>query len=168
MFTDGASDRVVDVFLGDFVMCHRVPLDGPAFAWKEHPSLDLVELTLTKLQIVESNPKDLNDVAGLLAVHELGDGPEQLDAGRLARSLASDWGLWRTVTANLDRLASAAREGLLPGGAGRTGGERAAELRGWIDRAGKSMRWRARAKVGERVSWYDTPEEPESAWAQVR
>jgi len=167
MFTDGVSDRVVDVFLGHFVMCHTVPLERDAFAWAEHPSLDLVELVLTKLQVVESNAKDLNDVAALLAHHELGDGAERLNADRLARRLAGDWGLWRTVTGNLDRLAGAAGEGRLPA-AGQTVAARTFELRQRIDGAAKTLRWKARAKVGERVPWYDTPEEPESTWAAVR
>jgi hypothetical protein len=166
MFTDSAG-RVIDVFLGRFTMCHTVPLDGDAFAWADHPSLDLVELVLTKLQIVESNPKDLHDAAGLLALHELGDGPERLDADRLARRLAADWGLWRTVTGNLDRLAESAQAGLLPAHGERILG-RTAQLREHIDRSSKSLRWKARARVGERVPWYDTPEEPESDWAEVR
>ena len=29
-----------------------------------------------------------------------------------------------------------------------------------IDEAPKSMRWRARARVGERVPWYELPEGP--------
>jgi hypothetical protein len=167
MFTDPATGRVIDVFLGRFTMCHTVPFDGDAFAWTEHPSLDLVELVLTKLQIVESNPKDLSDVAGLLALHELGDGPERLDGIRLARRLAADWGLWRTVTGNLDRLGESARAGLLPAHGERVL-RRSAQLREQIDRTAKTLRWKARARVGERVPWYDTPEEPESDWAEVR
>jgi hypothetical protein len=166
MFADPAN-RVIDVFLGQFTMCHTVPLDRDAFAWADHPSLDLVELLLTKLQVVESNPKDLHDAAGLLALHELGDGPERLDGERLARRLAVDWGLWRTVTGNLDRLAEGVQAGLLPVH-GEHVLERTAELRERIDRSSKSLRWKARARVGERVPWYDTPEEPESDWAEVR
>jgi len=109
-----------------------VPLDA-GIRVEGHPSLDLVELTLTKLQIVESNPKDLNDVAGLLAVTSSGR-PRAARRRPSRRSLASDWGLWRTVTANLDRLASAASEGQLP--AEPADRRRACrELRGWIDRA---------------------------------
>jgi hypothetical protein len=167
MYSDEDSGRVIDVFLGQFAMCHTVPLDRDAFAWTEHPSLDLVELVLTKLQVVESNPKDLHDVAGLLALHELGDGPERLDGERLARRLAADWGLWRTVTGNLDRLAESAQAGLLPAHGERVL-QRTAQLREHIDRSSKTLRWKARARVGERVPWYDTPEEPESDWSEVR
>jgi hypothetical protein len=167
MYVDPASERVVDVFLGQFEMCHAIPLESDAFAWVGHPSLDLVELLLTKLQVVESNSKDLSDVAGLLAFHELGSGPERLDAERLARRLAGDWGLWRTVTGNLERLKLAAVQGELPAAAVLVG-SRVAELSESIDAAAKSLRWKARARIGERVPWYDTPEEPENDWAQVR
>lgn len=167
MYSDLATEHVVDVFLGHFAMCHTVPLQDDAFAWVEHPSLDLVELVLTKLQIVESNAKDLHDVAALLAAHELGSGGERLDAARLARRLAGDWGLWRTVTGNLQGLQEAAEEGLLPA-RGDHVLERVVELREHIDRESKSLRWKARARVGERVPWYDTPEEPQGDWAVVR
>ena len=84
MFADGPTESVIDVFLGIFSMCHEVTLSDEAFNPVGHPSLDLVELCLTKLQVVECNEKDLRDVAGLLAFHELGDGPERLDAVRLS------------------------------------------------------------------------------------
>jgi hypothetical protein len=167
MFTDAARGHVVDVFLGQFAMCHTVPLDRDAFAWADHPSLDLVELTLTKLQVLESNPKDLNDVAGLLAFHELGEGPERLDAERLGRRLACDWGLWRTVTGNLTLIARRAADGSLPARSPVVA-ERTAELSARVDSVAKTLRWKARARIGERVPWYDTPEEPESSWARVR
>jgi hypothetical protein len=34
-------------------------------------------------------------------------------------------------------------------------------LEGEIDRAPKSIAWRARAVIGERMPWYDNPEEPD-------
>ncbi|MBI2237176.1 MAG: hypothetical protein HYU54_01440, partial [Actinobacteria bacterium] len=37
--------------------------------------------------------------------------------------------------------------------------ERAAGLRRALEGAPKSLRWKVRARVGERVSWYQEPEE---------
>ena len=165
MFADPHTECVVDVFLGVFSMCHEVTLDDDAFRPPEHPSLDVVELSLTKLQVVECNDKDLKDVAGLLAFHDLGEGPETVDAVRLARRLAQDWGLWRTVTENLDRLLRYAEP--LPAHAPVIV-ERVKRLRDAIDAAPKSMRWRARARVGDRMAWYQRPDEPETEFFEVR
>jgi hypothetical protein len=165
MFSDADTESVVDVFLGVFSMCHEVILDDNAFSPLEHPSLDLVELCLTKLQVVECNQKDLHDVAGLIAFHELGSGPEALDASRLAKRLARDWGLWRTVTENLDRLRRHA-DGLP--GFGDVVRERIDGLRAVIDAAPKSMRWRTRARIGDRMAWYEIPQEPDTQPSRVR
>ena len=165
MFADGATGTVIDVFLGVFSMCHEVILNDEAFTPAQHPSLDLVELCLTKLQVVECNEKDLRDVAGLLAFHEFGPGPERLDGGRLSDRLARDWGLWRTVTGNLERVDGYAHT--LPEH-GDVIGRRVTGLLERIDAAPKSMRWRARARVGDRVPWYETPNEPDTVPAQVR
>jgi hypothetical protein len=161
MFADPESGSRIDVFLGSFAMCHTVPLPADAFAGPS-AALALPELALMKLQVVEANEKDLRDVAALLAVHDAG----ALDGGRLAAALAKDWGLWRTVTANLERLARLAT------GAGVATDavvqSRARELLAAVEAAPKSMRWRARARIGERTPWYDVPEEPETEAVAVR
>jgi hypothetical protein len=160
MFADPDTGARLDVFLGSFAMCHEVPLPGEAFGGDD-VAVAVPELVLTKLQVIEANEKDLRDVAALLAFHDVAD----IDGGRLARALARDWGLWRTVTANLDRLAGV-RLGAPELDAGLAGNLRA--LREAIDAESKSMRWKARAKVGDRVAWYDTPEEPETEATEVR
>lgn len=165
MFFDEQTSSQVDVFLGLFSMCHEVVLGDDAFRPPEHPSLDLVELVLTKLQVVECNPKDLNDVAGLLAFREIGLGPGSLNAGRFADRLGGDWGLWRTVTQNLDQLADHAQA--IPAHGPVIIG-RVEELRAAAESSPKSIRWRARARVGDRVVWYETPEEPETESLRVR
>ena len=115
-------------------------------------TLTPADLLLTKLQVVEVNERDLKDAAAILHDHDSGD-------ERVAEILAADWGWWRTVTANLDQLAGWV--------SGLTGFERGAErirvriaaLAHRIDDQPKSLRWKARAKVGERVRWYELPEE---------
>jgi hypothetical protein len=145
----------IDVFCGSFAMCHEVPIDKPAYLPEEHPSLALVELLLTKLQIVASNEKDLLDTGLLLAFHTV----DEIDGERFAGVLARDWGLWRTVTANLTRLETWAQEQAPD--ARLEIGARARELRELAESAPKSRRWKTRAMVGERVRWYEEPEEPE-------
>ena len=67
------------------------------------------------------------------------------------RLVADDWGLWRTATGTLDRVAE-----LRPDVA-----EPALQLRRALDEAPKGRKFRMRARVGERVRWYEPPDEVE-------
>jgi hypothetical protein len=93
-----------------------------------------------------------------------GDEPGTIGLGRIRPIIGSDWGWWRTVTLNLTRitaLASGAGQRLVPAGGKHDAIEQLAVLSNAIEATPKSLRWTARAKVGERVRWYETPEETE-------
>lgn len=159
-FRNPGSGRRVDVFVGKFEMCHTLEM-------AERLALDdltvpLAELVLTKLQIVELNTKDQLDLFSLFLNHDVGaTDTGEINARYIARVCAEDWGLWRTCTRNLERLGAAAD--LL----GLSSDERAL-IRTRLDTAGrfigerqKTMKWRARAAIGERLQWYELPEEPQ-------
>ena len=138
----------LDVFVEVFEMCHRIDL-GPRLPL-DSPTLPVSDLLLTKLQVVELNTKDADDVAVLLRHHELGQGDgDHVDLDYLAGLVSDDWGLWRTLTGTLQRL-----EELQPDVAVQARAVRAA-----LDEAPKTRRFRLRAKVGERKRWYELPEE---------
>jgi hypothetical protein len=127
-------------------------------------TLDLTDLLLTKLQIVELNEKDAQDVLYLCAAYAVreGDEPGTIGLGRIRQLVGNDWGWWRTVTLNLDRitaLASGDGQGLLPAGGTYDAVEQLGILSKAAESAPKSLRWKARAKVGERVRWYEEPQE---------
>jgi len=126
-------------------------------------TLDPLDLLLTKLQIVHLNEKDVDDCLQLLVTFPIAesDEPGTMDL-RVFRSLVGDdWGWWRTVTQNLEQI-----RGILAAGP-RTaieGGEldAAAQVEALVDAAEdapKSRRWRLRSRVGDRVRWYELPEE---------
>jgi hypothetical protein len=167
MYVSPETGVQVDIFIGEFSMCHEVPLDDCAFAPDGHPSLSATELLLTKLQVVELSEKDAIDAASLLAFHDIDERPENIHGGRIARLLANDWGLWRTVTANLAKLRERAELDTLPA-RGDAVKHRVEHLARLIDRERKSFRWKARAKVGDRVQWYSEPDEPVKEWIPVR
>lgn len=144
----------VDVFLDRIEMCHALAV-GDRFV-EGSETLPLTDLLLLKTQIIETNEKDLTDAVALLLDHPL-DRDAGLDAERFADVLASDWGWWRTSTMVLDRIVGYARG--LPEIDAETVAARAADLRQAADEKPKGLRWRARAKVGDRASWYETPEE---------
>ncbi len=158
-----ASPRgfVVDVLVGAFQMCHRLELgrDLPASGLTIHPA----DLLLTKLQIVQIEDKDLMDTAALLldlpaGASAAGDGPAGIDPGRFAAPLASDWGFYHTVERNLPAVVEWARGKLSDSDANAVAAT-ADKLRLAMEAAPKSLRWRMRARVGEKVPWYELPEE---------
>ncbi|HEX6700512.1 MAG TPA: hypothetical protein VF101_07250 [Gaiellaceae bacterium] len=155
LFFDHEHGRQVDVFVGAFRMCHEVPLEGRIEV--DETSIPLAELLLTKLQVIELNEKDVRDAVAVLHDRELGDEDgETVNAGRIAQLCSEDWGLWRTITRNLEacRQQSAAYGDDLAAVATRF-----SELEDRIEAEPKSRAWRLRARLGERKRWYDLPEE---------
>lgn len=156
LFWDRARGRQVDVFLDDFTMCHPIPLKPRLTT--EPKTIPLAELLLTKLQIVELNDKDRSDLVVLLDAAEVGDrdGWLVINSRRVAELCAADWGLWRTVDMNLGRL----REHVAPRADQRGAAmQNITALADAIAAMEKSRKWKLRAKVGDRVRWYRSPEE---------
>lgn len=154
-----AGGRRVDVFLDVLRMCHRLPFrDRLAVASATLPPADLL---LSKLQIVELTDRDAQDIAALLADHELTDDDAGISLTRIAAVCGADWGWWRTVDDNLGRLidrwgAESATGGSLVLG---TALARAGALRGRLATFSTTVSWRLRAVVGDRMRWYEEPEE---------
>jgi hypothetical protein len=158
LFFDGHHDRQVDIFIGSFRMCHQIEL-GERIE-QGQPTVPLAELLLTKLQIIEVNEKDIRDTLLLLHGHPVEEHDDDaVNAARIADLCASEWGLWRTITANLERcrehvsdydLDAADRDRIVT---------RFDHLLTRIEEEPKSRGWKLRAKVGERRRWYELPEE---------
>jgi hypothetical protein len=166
---------VVDVLVGTFQMCHQLELgrELPSGGLTIHPA----DLLLTKLQIVQIEDKDLLDAVALLAdlptQGQRADPPTQgqpadpptqgqpaaIDVDRFVAPLAGDWGFYHTVERNLPRVVAFARERLGEAGA-QPVVESAGRLLDAMRAAPKSVRWKVRARVGEKVAWYELPEEP--------
>jgi len=160
LFHDTTHGRQVDVFVGSFRMCHEIPLSNRLMPGSD--TVPLAELLLTKLQIIELNEKDIRDTVLLLHGHEVAEHDDDaVNGARIGELCASDWGLWRTITANLENTAAHVPNYSLsePEQARVTG--RLRQLLDRIEAAPKSRAWKLRAKVGERKRWYDLPEEVE-------
>jgi hypothetical protein len=147
----------VDVFLGEFAMCHQLDLDERLGV--DHPAMPAADLLLMKLQVVHLNLKDVQDLAALLTTHELGDGDAEgvIDRGRLRDVLGGDWGFYTTAGDNLEKLGDLVREHA-PEAESRVR-EQSAALREELEAAPKTRAFRMRAKVGRRRRWYELPEE---------
>jgi hypothetical protein len=158
LFYDRSRSRQIDVFVGSFEMCHRLPIAERLD--KESPTIPLAELLLTKLQIVHMNEKDVRDLCALLLDHPLGEtDQETINLPRITRLCAEDWGLWKTVDMSLDKIQDFCDAYDLEAAAKLTIIERVGLLRTTLDKAPKSLKWKLRAAIGERVQWYELPEE---------
>ncbi|MBS1885061.1 MAG: hypothetical protein JSS97_19105 [Actinobacteria bacterium] len=165
LFFDRGNDRQLDVFVERFQMCHSIPLVARLNGKERGRVLPAAELLLMKLQVVEINQKDLDDICNLLA-HLPVDTHDRLaiNGSVVAAVCAGDWGLWRTCTLNLQHVATVARaraasEDQDEQAIWRTVEIRVEELTGLIEAEPKSRSWRLRSLLGERVRWYEEPEE---------
>lgn len=155
-FWDEVNERQVDVFVDEANLCHRVDLKRRIEVCPL--TLSLADLTVLKLQIVETNEKDYLDICALFADHELSEDESGINAAYIAGLAASDWGLWRTLGMVAERSEKFARE--LPGfDAGERAAERLRRLRTRLDSVPKTRGWKLRSRVGDRKRWYELPEE---------
>jgi hypothetical protein len=159
LFHDNVYGRHIDIFFNGLDFCHYVSFAGRLEA--EELTLPLAELLLEKMQIVKINEKDLIDTIMLLREHPVGDSDQEtINAGVITAILGNDWGYWRTVTANLKLTAE-----MLDNYTGLTDEdrrvvrERIAQLEQRINAQPKTLRWKLRSNVGERVKWYKDVEE---------
>ncbi len=158
-FFDTARDRQVDVFVGDFEMCHKIPLEHRLDI--EPVTVPLAELFLTKMQIVDLNYKDVIDVVTLLAEHDIGPtDAETVNVGVIAGLCARDWGLYTTIRMNIDKVRRLSHdiEKLSPDIVSHVR-QRLDALVEAIEQAPKTLAWKMRAKIGTRVRWYQEVEE---------
>jgi len=159
LFHDEVNGRHADVFFNKMEFCHDLPFRGRLEA--DFPTLPLAELVIEKMQILEINEKDIIDTIMLFREHEVGfSDDETINAKIIARLCANDWGLWRTLTMNLEKVKALMEpyEGLTP--------EDKAWVRQRIDfllevisKEPKSLKWKLRSKVGDKVKWYRDVEE---------
>jgi hypothetical protein len=162
LFTDPGLERHVDVFVGEFSMCHEIPLTGRLE--REPLTVPPEELLLSKLQIVEATANDQSDLYSLLVQYEVGArAGAGIDASFVAGLCARDWGLWRTCTGSIERLlANLESSPLDPGEAGLVQ-QRLERLRDGLEAEPKTMKWRLRSQVGDKVRWYQQPEEEDGS-----
>src|SRR3984885_4169742 len=161
MYFIAPSGRPIDVMVDRLGMCHT--LEFRSSLGTSSLTLDPADLLLSKLQIFELNAKDVHDITHLLAGLPVGDRSSGafIDVARFRAVVAADWGWWRTTTGSLEKLPAllAASPGLVPANARYDPLAQATLLLYAAASAPKSMKWKLRANVGDRVRWYELPEE---------
>jgi len=155
LYLDGVNGRQIDVFIDRMKMCHVIELANRL--GHDGPTLTPADLLLSKLQVYEVNMKDLVDTIALLLDHPIADHDDDaMNAAYLARLTSEDWGLYRTLQINIERVRGAATE--LAVDAGRVN-QRLDQLWERIEMQPKPLKWKLRARIGDRISWYQLPEE---------
>jgi hypothetical protein len=160
IYQDKTTGRRVDIFVGDFQMCHRLPMNDRLHL--DPVTIPLAELLLSKAQIVELNRKDALDIASILLYNETGkDDDKKINLDYIAQLCSQDWGLYKTTSINLKRvedlvadenlnLTKEERELIL---------HRLRQIQQIFEKMPKSLAWQMRDKVGTRVRWYEEVEE---------
>jgi len=159
IYENPASGLHLDVFYEKLDFCHAINWAGRLEV--DSPTIPLAELLLEKMQIVQINEKDVIDTIMLLLEHPLGDNDrEVINMKRIAEICSNDWGFWRTLTMNLGKVRSLAQ------GYSQLTSEQKSHVESQVNEAmariekePKSLAWRLRARVGDRVKWYKDVDE---------
>ena len=160
-FYDNDNSRQVDIFIDIIQMSHVIDLRGRLDG--DGPCASPSDLLLSKLQIFEVNRKDLVDLTALLLDHPCvkRNDDQCVDCTYVAKVTADDWGMYRTVQVNIGKLRHTLEEldvdrALV--------GSRLDELWAAIEAQPKPLKWKLRAQVGDRMRWYELPEEVRSPY----
>jgi len=147
-----------DFFLDVFPMCHELNLVG-RLELGEY-TVPIGDLLLSKLQVIELNEKDVIDTYALIYDHDIAerDDLETIDPRPIAKLVGDDWGWYKTLSINVDKVLALADQ-YLQGEQREVCVERLTRLRQLLEDAPKSMKWKMRARVGEKKRWYNLPED---------
>jgi hypothetical protein len=145
---------MAEIFLDELRMAHTLDFRGRLEL--DSPTISLVDLLLSKLQIIKINEKDLKDMIALLAEHDLGSGDRELiDIDYLLKLVSEDWGLYYTSTTNLGKVKQwVQRYEVIDNTTRQNVEDKLDIITHRMEGQPKSRRWKLRARIGTRVKWY--------------
>ncbi|MGA7988753.1 MAG: hypothetical protein WCB51_10190 [Candidatus Dormiibacterota bacterium] len=158
-YQEPAGRWSIDVVIDELVMSHKLDLRGRLEG--PEPTVTLADLLLTKLQVWEINRKDLGDALCILADHALTEDDSDADGVSLPRLrdvLGKDWGFCHTFERNARKVGELWAQ-VQPSAPAHNVGEQVAAVLQAVEDAPKSRSWKLRSRVGERLRWYELPEE---------
>jgi hypothetical protein len=148
------TGRHCDVFLDKLEFCHDVVFQDRLEV--DYPTVPLAELVLEKMQIVKLNEKDAIDTIMLLREHQIGGSDDDtINSDYIARLTARDWGLWKTLTINLEKVRKVTQTLEKLSEEDKTDvNSKITALRDRIEKEPKTRGWKIRSQIGERRKWY--------------
>ena len=159
LYHDYLNERHVDIFLDKLEFCHDVVFRRRLEV--DRITIPLAELLLEKMQIIKLNEKDVIDSLMLLREHPVGEGDDEIINVEIVKSLcADDWGWWRTLTINLGKVKTMLQKyQALSDEDVQVIGGRIEHLLAEVNAVPKSLAWKMRDKIGDKVKWYREVEE---------
>jgi len=159
IFQDIENKRRIDVFLNIFEMCHKFDFSDRLTIDAE--TIPLADLLATKLQVVEITDREYRDIVALVHDHEIGDNdaPETINGKYLAHLCSDQWGVYKTFITNIQNVINHLEQLPLDQKDKQIVLKRLEDLRNRFETVPKTLRWRARARLGEKVQWYELPEQ---------
>ncbi|MEM0134761.1 MAG: hypothetical protein QXU18_05960 [Thermoplasmatales archaeon] len=157
LFRKGSQQ--LDIFLDKFEMCHSIDLSLSLNFSDE--TIGLGELLFTKLQIFEMNEKDMKDIVRLLLYADIDERDQRGYSARnfIVKLCSEDWGPYKTLTSNLIKVGNFVQTLELSSEDSKLVQEKILGLLDDIEHSDKSLKWKMRSRIGEKVRWYELPEE---------
>lgn len=159
IFYHPTEDIHSDIFIDKLRFCHII--DFRKRLEIDYPTISLIDLLLEKLQIVEINKKDLVDMMILLRKYEISTDSADItsiDGAYLAKICAGNWGWWKTAKQNIQKVMDFCSEYLQKEDA-EIVIKRCEKLIHIIDQKKKTIAWKMRSLIGEKMKWYNQVEE---------
>lgn len=155
IYYDMENRRRVDLFLDEFVMCHKFNFKESILAGTY--TLPITQLLMTKLQVVEKTEKEYKDLVVAFRDFDVSNSSGTIRGDEIADLCSKDWGVYTTFMKSLEALAVAAQD--LDAGEGDLVVARVQRLMEMMRAAPKNLGWRMRARIGERTRWYELPDD---------
>lgn len=154
IYYDLVNKRRVDIFLDEFVMCHKLDLRQSLLPGTY--AIPITDLVMTKLQVVEMTEKEHLDLIAAFHDFDVSEGDSGINGKKIARVCAKDWGLYTTFSKSLAKMSEKAKS--LQADDKELILAKIEKLKRMMEEEPKSLSWRVRARVGEKAKWYDLPE----------
>ncbi|BBG25479.1 hypothetical protein [Sulfuracidifex tepidarius] len=164
MFYDPVLETTIDIFLDEFNMCHKIILKNRLNVMKY--TIPTSDLLLSKMQIVKITENDYKDILALLHDVNIGDKDDEhtLNVNYIAKLLSDDWGFYKTFSINVDNVKKYASSSYPDYFSSIS--KKLDEIMEHVEKHPKSMKWKMRSKVGEKVKWYEEPEDVNTNFMQ--
>ena len=149
------NEIMAEIFLDQLRMSHTLDFRGRLEL--DNPTISLIDLLLSKLQIQEITEKDIKDIIVLLSEHDLGsDSRESVDLSHLLSVTSDDWGFYYTAKTNLDIVKQwLGKVDVLESSMSQDIETKLNEIEKSMEEAPKSLRWNLRSIIGTRMKWYE-------------
>ena len=153
LFEKPDSEEHIDVFLDQMNIEHNIDLRNRLQI--EKLTVPVSDLLLAKLTISKLNEKDFRDIVALIKDSDLGDmdSPATVNQSYISGLCAREWGLYKDVLTSIDRTLAFLPHYSLPKEDDVSVRMKLDTLRTTIVEEPKSVRWKLRALLGERIPW---------------